>query len=109
MPINVFFLCVLFITFSYNARRSKIRWENKKTATCNGEKTQFHCCERISQILINRPHISDSSSPLTGVVNISQVVGPDTGEQSPMEGRAITQKNESSFRGEGEGDLTTRL
>ena len=59
----------------------------KKTATSNREKTQFHCCEKISQICINRSLISDSSSPLTGVANISQVVGPDTGEQSPDKGR----------------------
>ena len=38
------------------------------------------------------PQISDSSSPLIGVANISQVVGPDTGEQSPEEGRGINKK-----------------
>ena len=53
---------------------------------------QFHCCKRISQIWTNSPQISDSSSPLTGVANISQFVGPDTGEQSPEEGRGINKK-----------------
>ena len=35
----------------------------------------------------------DSLSPLTGVANISQVVGQDTGEQSPEEGRGIIKKS----------------
>ena len=66
---------------------------NKKTATFNGEKTQFHCCERILQIWINRPQISDNLSPLTGVANLSQVVGPNTEEQSPEKGRGIKKNN----------------
>ena len=66
---------------------------NKKTATSNGEKTQFHFCKRDSQIRINRCQISDSSSTLTGVANMSQVVGLDTGEQSPEEGRIIKKKS----------------
>ena len=78
-----------FTHIKYNAPRSKIRQENKKTATFNGDKTQFHCCKRISQIWINRPQISDSLSPLNGVANKSQNIGPDTGEQSPEEGRGI--------------------
>ena len=81
-----------FAKIKYNARRSKIRRENKKTATSNGEKTQFHRCERISQIWINRPQIPDSLSPLTGVTHISQVVCLDTGEQSPEEGRGIKKR-----------------
>ena len=37
----------------------------------------------------------DSLSPLTGVANISQVVGPETGEQSLEEGRGINKNKQA--------------